>query len=137
MTPDDLARLHAAAFTTPRPWTAPEFAALLDSPHTFLIARNDAFALGRVIADEAELLTIATDPAHRRKGLGYECLMAFDAAARDRGATTAFLEVATNNQAAIALYTRAGWQPTGLRRGYYAAPDGSRIDAQNMGKTIG
>jgi len=136
MTPDDLARLHAAAFVTPRPWTAAEFAALIEAPHTFLITRDHALVMGRVIVGEAELLTIATDPAHRRKGLGRECLMAFESEAKVRNATEAFLEVAADNKAAIALYAGAGWRPTGLRRDYYAAPDGTRIDAQIMSKSL-
>lgn len=120
----------------PRPWSAKELADLLASPLVFLIARNNAFALGRVIADEAELLTIATLPSARRQGLGRTCLTAFENEARDRGATSAFLEVAANNPAAIALYTGNGWTISGARRGYYHAPDGSRVDARILSKSL-
>lgn len=136
MTPDDLARIHATAFTTPRPWSAQEFADLLASPHVFLVSDRQAFALGRVIADEAELLTIATDPSHRRLGLGQACLAAFEAEAHARGATSAFLEVAADNAPALALYTAGGWRITGTRPRYYHAPDGTRIDAQILSKPL-
>lgn len=131
MTPDALAALHARAFTTPPPWSAASFASLLQSPHVFLRADpwGRAFVLGRVIADEAELLTIATDPIARRAGLARDLMAQFLAESRARGAVTAFLEVAEPNAPAIALYHACGFRQTGRRPGYYAAPDGTRIAA--------
>ena len=49
--------------------------------------------------------------------------------ARRRGATRAFLEVATDNAPARALYDAAGYRPAGLRRGYYPRPRGRACDA--------
>jgi ribosomal-protein-alanine N-acetyltransferase len=49
--------------------------------------------------------------------------------ARDRGAETAFLEVAADNAPARALYAATGWEQTGARRGYYTTPEGTKIDA--------
>lgn len=136
MNPEALAALHARCFTTPRPFTAAEIAGLLDSPHVFLCTRPDGFALGRALAGEAELLTIAVDPARRRQGLGRALLGDFDTGARARAATEAFLEVADGNAAARALYAAAGWQPAGRRRGYYRDPDGSRDDALLLRKAL-
>lgn len=136
MTPEDLATIHARAFVTPRPWSRAEFADLLASPHCFLIEEGPSFVLGRTIADEAELLTIATDPDHRRRGLARRCLTAFETTARSLGATTAFLEVAADNAPARALYLGNGWQISGERRDYYQTPDGRRINAQILGKSL-
>jgi [ribosomal protein S18]-alanine N-acetyltransferase len=108
MTPADLARLHAACFTMPRPWGAAEFADLLASPLVFLVAEPAGFALGRAVADEAELLTLAVDPSARRQGSGRRLLTKFEAEAASRGATSAFLDVAAGNDAARALYLSAG-----------------------------
>jgi [ribosomal protein S18]-alanine N-acetyltransferase len=124
-----MAALHAAAMTVPRPWTEAEFAALLSTPGTFATGDATAFALGRAILDEAELLTIATHPGRRRRGLGRACLAAFEAEARARGARTAHLEVAADNAAALALYEGAGWSRAGLRRGYYRGASGAPVDA--------
>lgn len=129
MRPEDLARLHAACFTTPRPWSAAEFSDLLASRFVFLETAPAGFVLGRVIADEAELLTIAVDPAARRQGTGSALLAAFCHGAAARGAATAFLEVAADNGPARALYARGGWAESGRRRGYYQPPGGAPVDA--------
>ncbi|MFA5539353.1 MAG: GNAT family N-acetyltransferase [Gemmobacter sp.] len=129
MRPEDLAALHARCFTTPRPWSAAEFAAMLESPGAFLIGDASGFVLGRVAAGEAELLTLAVAPGARRRGLGRGLLEGFEAGAARRGAGTAFLEVAAGNAPARALYAAAGWDRSGLRPGYYRHPDGSSEDA--------
>ena len=130
MTPDGLAALHARCFTTPRPWTAAEFAGFLADPLAFLLVEGDAgFLLGRAVAGEAELLTLAVAPEARRRGLGMRLVSRFLYQARLRGAKSAFLEVAADNAAACAVYARAGFVMAGRRRAYYRAPDGSAVDA--------
>ena len=129
MTPAALARLHAACFTLPRPWTEAEFTDLLSRSGVFLLTNPGGFVLGRVVADEAELLTLAVDPAARRQGHGHNLLTAFEDAAARCGAGAAFLEVASANAPARALYARRGWVEAGLRRGYYREPGGKADDA--------
>ncbi|MGR3714935.1 MAG: GNAT family N-acetyltransferase [Shimia sp.] len=132
----DLAHLHAAAFDTARAWSANEIAALLDSPFTFLVQRDDGFALGRAVAGESELLTLAVHPDGRRKGLGRALLAAFEAESRNRDATRAFLEVAEDNGPALALYVASGYHSTARRPDYYRRNDGSQIAASLMEKTL-
>lgn len=127
---DHLAAIHAACFTdAPRPWSADEIAALAAAPGGFLIEQPGGFVLGRALAGEAELLTIAVAPEARRQGLGATLLAEFTAAAAARGAETAYLEVAADNAAAIALYLGAGWNEAGRRRGYYRPHGRPPIDA--------
>lgn len=136
MTPEEMAACHARAFAGQgRAWSAHEFAHLLESPHVFAVGAPRAFALGRAVADEAELLTIATDPAHRRQGLARETISAFEATAAARGATRTFLEVSAGNAAALALYRSAGYSEKGRRRGYYRTPNGPE-DALLMEKRL-
>ena len=139
MTPAALARLHARCFTTPPPWSEASFAALLDSPHVFALTASaaNAFALGRVIGPEAELLTLATDPDARRQGLARALLAEFERAARARAAETLFLEVAETNTAALALYTGWGFTPNGRRPGYFGTPDGKPLAALLLCKPLG
>lgn len=136
MTADELAALHALSFTVPRPWTASEFESLLTSPQVALITAAQGFALGRVIADEAELLTIAVHPDARRKGTGRKLLSGLINQTAARGASALFLEVSARNDSAIALYRAAGFSEVGRRKAYYS--DGAaRIDALVMRLEIG
>jgi ribosomal-protein-alanine N-acetyltransferase len=133
-----LAGAHALSFDAP--WSAADLAALLDSPGVFALAARDGpavhgFILARAIAGEAEILTLAVDPDHRRRGLGQALLAAADIAARAAGAETLFLEVAADNPAAIGLYQTAGFEPAGRRRGYYARADGA-VDALVLRKAL-
>lgn len=134
---DHLAAIHAACFTdAPRPWSAAEITALAAAPGGFLIEQPGGFVLGRALAGEAELLTIAVAPEARRQGLGTALLAAFTAAAAARGAETAFLEVAADNAPALALYLGAGWHETGRRRGYYRPRAAPPIDALVLARSL-
>lgn len=130
MTPDMLAALHARSFQVPPPWSAVDFASLLADPLAFLLVEGDAgFLLGRAVAGEAELLTLAVAPEARKRGLGRKLVARFLYQAQMRGADQAFLEVAVDNAPAIALYESAGFSRAGLRRGYYQTDKDTRIDA--------
>jgi ribosomal-protein-alanine N-acetyltransferase len=139
VTPEGLADVHAASFETDRGWSAREFTDLLSDSSVFALAARDGaagFALGRAVAGEAELLTLAVAPHARRQGHGRALLEAFEAAARTRGAQEAFLEVAADNTPAIALYARAGYVERGRRRGYYPRPGRAAADALLLGRVL-
>ena len=126
--PAVLAEIHAQAFDDP--WDTSAFAALLAGPGVFALASDDAagFILCRVVIEEAEILTLAVAPPHRRKGVARAIVEAGAKAVFDRGARSIFLEVAADNAPAIALYEGAEFTPVGRRAGYYRRPDGA-IDA--------
>lgn len=85
--------------------------------------------LGRVVMDEAEVLTLATNPADQRKGLARAVLGEFLQRAAQNGADRVFLEVAADNTAAKALYLREGFAEIGKRPNYYANSAGEKISA--------
>lgn len=116
-----LAALHAACF--PDPWNAAAISALLVAPDTFAYAHEDGFVLARAAGGEAEILTLAVAPAARGRGLGRRLLQAAIARARELGAETMFLEVGTENPAALALYAGLGFTKVGTRKGYYGGGD--------------
>jgi len=126
---DALAAIHAAAFTVPRPWSAGEIAAVLAGQGAFLCEVEGGFLVGRCLAGEAEILTLAVHPEARRQGQGAALVARFLDLARAGGARRVFLEVAEDNAAALALYLRAGFAPAGRRPGYYRLADGSAVDA--------
>lgn len=132
-TPQSMADLHSVCFTNPRPWTGAEFAALIANPHSFVVQRRLGFLLGRALAGEAEILTLAVHPSARRMGVARGLVDAFFDAARTRSADMAHLDVAADNAAAIALYRACGFAQTGLRRGYYHTVGGAAVDAVLMG----
>jgi ribosomal-protein-alanine N-acetyltransferase len=119
-----LAAIHCTAFPPSEAWSTVEIASQTGMPGAFgLLDQRGGMLLGRVTADEAEILTLAVIPEQRRRGLAMGLLLAALAHAGRHGARAMFLEVATTNPAARALYARAGFEEVGQRRCYYA--DGS------------
>lgn len=136
MKPDELAQVHAAAFTDQRAWSASEFADFLGTAGVILCGDVRSFILGRVTLDEAEILTLATDPANRRQGLARAALRDFETQAATTGATRVFLEVAEDNTAAKHLYSNMNYHIIGTRPNYYARPNGTKVAATIMQKLI-
>ncbi|MCB5200325.1 GNAT family N-acetyltransferase [Loktanella sp. TSTF-M6] len=136
MTPAILAQVHAAAFDRDRPWSADEFADLLASPLVITVGDDRAFAMGRVIAPELEILTVACRRDMQRQGLGQACVLALLLAGQQKGAQTAFLEVADDNLAARHLYDRLGFEKVGVRRAYYDRTNGPAVDALVLSKAL-
>jgi ribosomal protein S18 acetylase RimI-like enzyme len=69
-----------------------------------------AVGLATVAGALAAIYSVAVDAAHRRKGLATEVMEAAEAWAKERGATTAFLQVRDDNHAAQVMYTRLGYE---------------------------
>ncbi|MFN4154972.1 MAG: ribosomal protein S18-alanine N-acetyltransferase [Paracoccaceae bacterium] len=132
----ELAAIHTACFILPRPWNTSEFKALLDSPHVFLLTESSGFLIGRAVAGEAELLTLAVLPAARRQGIGAGLVSRFLTEARTHGSAQAFLEVAAGNAPAIALYESAGFAQVGLRKAYYTGTAGQSEDALILSRAL-
>jgi ribosomal-protein-alanine N-acetyltransferase len=148
-----MAAIHAAAFVRLRPWTAEEFAALLSGVGVFVVSDGEAgaspphegggkhpppvgFLLGRALAGEAEVLTLAVRPGAQGKGLGGALMARFLAEASARGAARAFLEVAADNDVARRLYGRHGFTPAGVRRGYFPLTGGGAVDGIIMARDL-
>jgi len=135
VTPTELARIHAAAFVDTRGWSSDEFKALLDQPHTEIFTQVGGFALTRTLAGETELLTLAVDPAYQRRGIATELLITWLSQTAPH-AEIAFLDVAADNTAALALYVRMSFIQSGLRKAYYSRPNGQAVDAILMTRAL-
>lgn len=120
--------LHSASFETP--WTREAFESLMTSPGVFLLKAFDGalpagrddlkgFVMTRIVADEAEILTIAVEAEHYGKRIGEQLMLAAAAHALGLGALSLFLEVAEDNLAARRLYDRLGYEAVGRRPDYY------------------
>lgn len=128
MTPQEMSALHGRAFTDARGWSPAEFADLLSSPYVKAHVAPGGFALTRTLAGESELLTLAVDPDHQRRGIARQLLQTWLQGLHGN-AQVAFLEVAADNQAACALYAQAGFVQIACRTGYYTHKDRPAVDA--------
>jgi [ribosomal protein S18]-alanine N-acetyltransferase len=114
------AELERQLFHRDDPWSAHVFLDALTAGHHYLSAREGASLVGYAglarAGIEAEIHTLAVDPAHHRRGIGRALLRAvLDHAV---GATV-FLEVRTDNASALQLYRSEGFVVIGIRRRYY------------------
>lgn len=138
---EDCARLHAAGFA--HPWPADEIARLISHASSLSAAALDpasgrlrGFALVRLAADEAEILTIVVEQGSRGRGVGRALMTDALRRAANARARAVFLEVDEDNAAALALYRRLGFAKVGERPGYYRRKDGAPALAIVMRKAL-
>lgn len=134
---EELARLHAPLFSPE--WDAASFKALLDHPGAIAFTarvgdtpETMAFIVGRLAADEAEILTLGVAASWQRQGIGRRLVEALGRAASKAEARRLYLEVAPDNLAALALYGRLGFKEVGRRKGYYERAGRPAVDAINL-----
>ena len=134
-----LAQLHGESFH--RGWGEGEFESMLTERNT-LVHRLKAsgkiigFAISRMAADEAEILSIAVAASHRGRGLSRDLLLTHLGHLAGHGVRTIFLEVEENNQPARRLYERAGFSVVGRRERYYQQPGGEQLNALLMRRDL-
>lgn len=121
-------------------WTSAQCLGMLSLPGVWLVmasidGQDAGFALSRTIADEAELLLLATRPAARRRGVAGALLRAMIEESRDRGVTRIHLEVRAGNDA-VWLYRREGFEKVGERREYYRGRSGQLFDAHTYARDL-
>lgn len=107
-------------------WTPGMFWSELADPETrhYVVAEDASGALVgyaglACVADEADVQTIGVRRDHWGSGLGATLLADLLAEARRRGCRHVMLEVRVDNTRAQRLYERFGFEPLGVRRGYY------------------
>jgi ribosomal-protein-alanine N-acetyltransferase len=134
-----LAQLHGASFH--RGWGEGEFEQMLRERNTLVHRLRQGrnvigFAVSRIAADEAEILSIAVDARHRGRGLSRNLLLTHLGHLAGRGVRTVFLEVEENNQPARRLYDRAGFSVAGRRERYYKQASGEQLNAVLMRRDL-
>lgn len=136
------AEIHKDFFA--RPWDEAEIDDLLRQTGTVADVATDgpgkrlfAFAISRVVAPEAELLTIAVARNKQGAGVGRTLLSSHLARLSSQRAAHVFLEVDEGNAPAIKLYRAFGFQQVGKRPGYYPGKDGARATALVLRADLG
>ena len=111
------------------PWSRRAFHDLLALAHVRGFVVEDAstqaivgYAVCSHVADEGEILNLATTDHWRRRGVGRTLLAAVLAWLTSQGAAQVFLEVRASNEAAIGMYRDAGFETMGVRPNYYRRP---------------
>ncbi len=120
----EIERIERESYATP--WSRSMFAGELSKASSVCLGALDddeetlvGYLIVSRYVDAWHVMNIAVDPARRRAGVAVAMLeRLFELTVGDgrRGYT---LEVRVSNQAAINLYQRLGFQPRGIRRGYY------------------
>lgn len=107
-------------------WSRRAFEEAAAAPGKIILAaelegRTVGFANASFVLDEGEILNIAVDEKYRHAGIGkallYSLLESFPCEIEN-----VYLEVRSENSAAISLYEKAGFESCGLRKKYYADP---------------
>ncbi|MDR2558838.1 MAG: ribosomal protein S18-alanine N-acetyltransferase [Oscillospiraceae bacterium] len=106
------------------PWSMEMITAQLNSKNSATLIKTingvpAGYATGLKLEGEGELYRIAVLPEHRGKGFAKELLTRF----LEKCGSDVFLEVRSENKAAIALYKSAGFEQAGLRKNYYGDDD--------------
>ena len=122
-------------------WTPEMFAAEFAQPSArrlYLVAEAADALIGYAGmmftgGSQADVVTLAVNPARWSRGTGTALLMALVDEAGKRGYEEVLLEVREDNPRARQLYLRHGFTEVGIRRGYYQ-PSG--VDAVVMRKEL-
>ena len=123
----------------PTPWSRAMFASELAKPTSICLGAFDGTELiGYIVnsryVDAWHVMNVAVDPDHRRRGIATQLLDRLFELTQDDERRGYTLEVRISNDPAIRLYERLGFEPRGLRRGYYTD---NREDALIMWRDSG
>lgn len=110
-----------------RPWTEEGFQGAIKKENTYyLCAFVDEVLVGYIgmwiAVDEGEITNVSVKKEYQGQKIGGRLLEELFRIGKERGVTDYFLEVRKSNQAAIALYSRLGFQEAGVRKNFYEDP---------------
>jgi len=122
---DAVMRIDAQVY--PTPWSRALWDQELNDPsraHVVAIAGGVVVGHGGImhVLDEVHVSTVAVNPSSQGRGIGSLLMVALLDSAVAAGARAATLEVRAGNRAAQRMYSRFGFAPGGVRRGYYSDP---------------
>jgi len=120
---DEVMEVERQCFTTP--WSRYSFVCeLKDNQFShYIVAKHSDRVIGYagmwIILDEAHVTNVGVLPEYRGGGVGELLMRSLIIAAKEHGAKKMTLEVRKSNYVAQNLYSKLGFEPVGIRRGYY------------------
>ncbi|MEQ9315152.1 MAG: N-acetyltransferase, partial [Henriciella sp.] len=132
--------LHETCYPHGDNWSALSYRDSLDLPTTLgLAAEQGPRLIGLILIQrtppDAEILTLAVSPAHRRRGLAAQLLRQAAQLLGPYGVDRLLLDVAADNDGAITFYKASGFLADGRRKNYYQRGSGQSVDAILMSRT--
>jgi ribosomal-protein-alanine N-acetyltransferase len=133
MAPRDIDAVQAIDVEAyPNPWSVATWRKELDAADRLhLVALDGDEVVGHAgllfVLEEAHVTTVAVKPEHEGQGIASTLLVQLLAAARRHGSLSSTLEVRAADRRPQRLYSRFGFQPGGVRPGYYSAPTDDAI----------
>ena len=126
--PDDatgIAEIELATF--PDPWSYRSVMDLITAEGAMCFTAREGtrvvgYVIGRLIAPEGEIYRVAVAEEYRRRGIAYRLLDYAVKTSRGKGLESLFLEVRSQNVAAINLYRAYGFSEISRRKDYYRDP---------------
>jgi [ribosomal protein S18]-alanine N-acetyltransferase len=108
----------------PTPWSRSMFASELAKPSSICLGAFEGDRLvGYIVnsryVDAWHVMNVAVDPDHQRRGIATSLIERLFELTRDEDRRGYTLEVRVSNEDAIRLYRKLGFEPRGIRRGYY------------------
>jgi [ribosomal protein S18]-alanine N-acetyltransferase len=137
----EIAAIHMKLFNPP--WDESGVRPLLEAPAAVaFVARvgippvTPGFIIGQLAADMSEIISIGVAEDWQKRGMGRILFGGFARAVSRAGAKRIFLDVAADNEPAIALYKAMGCAEVGRRKAYYQRHEAPAVDAIVMSKGL-
>lgn len=120
------------------PWSDNGFFTALEREDTVFLVAEDS--VGRIAGycgfyysyTDGEITNVVVDKEYRRQGIGRRLLEEIDIICKDKGLESLTLEVRFNNEAAVELYKKMGYEEAGIRKNFYVRPtEDARVMIKN------
>ena len=133
MMPGDVDGIAKIEQSYPSPWPTVSLHKELSKPNSTQLVSCAATGVlqgwlcASIVGSEAELLKITISSTCRRKGVGTILLSHLEQDLKALEVDSLFLEVRSQNDAALKFYLKFGFFQVGLRRKYYSLPDDDAV----------
>jgi ribosomal-protein-alanine N-acetyltransferase len=124
-TVEAVAALEAVCFSTP--WSEASIRSELENPYSIWLTALEEGNLAGYLGvqygpDGGDIMTIATDPGFRGRGVGKRLLKTMVQKLQEKNLDWLTLEVRPSNTTALKLYEAFGFRQVGKRPNYYKNP---------------